>query len=184
MDPIRLQSSLIAREPFGLWVIAKSFAIMIVIDWPRICWIATGLWRITGPQSAQQSKKSPRNPLIRSQSKSWDYVKAGRLRGFWGWEISNFLQFYTKYEISSKVISSCKIPLNHTIHVHVYNNATIPARKSPLLVQFVTCPNPPPSCAPCPQQAASNKQKAACNKQQAASNKQLVVKLFVGIIAN
>ena len=91
MGPIRLQSSLIAQEPLGLWMIAKTFAIMIVMDWPRILWIATGLWRITGPQSAQQSKKSHHNPLIRSQSKSWDYVKAGRLRGFWGWEISNFL---------------------------------------------------------------------------------------------
>ena len=91
MGPIQLQSSLIAQEPLGLWMIAKTFAIMIVMDWPRILWIATGLWRITGPQSAQQSKKSHRNPLIQSQSKSWDYVKAGRLRGFWGWDFSNFL---------------------------------------------------------------------------------------------
>ena len=67
-------------------------------------WIAPqfgGLPRDFTGLDAHNRLSNPKNCIaihsIRSQSKSWDYVKAGGLRGFWGQNLTNFLKFFSTF---------------------------------------------------------------------------------------
>ena len=60
-----------------------------------------GLQKDCDGLQAHYRLSNPKNRIaihsIRSQWKSWHYVKAGGLRGFWGQDFTNFLKFFSTF---------------------------------------------------------------------------------------